>query len=222
MIPVSDVIPSRTTPRITLTLIVINLVTLASELALPADRLREIIYAWGLIPETRSPLTLVSSLFLHAGVVQAVSNISALWIFGPNLEDRMGHGRFLMFYLLVGTVGALAGATAQADSPLPLVGASSAVAGVIGAYFVLFPTSRALILTPVPWTIDLIEVPSLVLAAAWLLLLAIGMDGSFVRSIAAQSPSVVAQVAGALVGALTVWIFRRPERMAVEWWSGPR
>ena len=96
------------------------------------------------------------------------------------------------------------------------------MAGVIGAYFVLFPTSRALILTPVPWTIDLIEVPSLVLAAAWLLLLAIGMDGSIVLSIPAQSPSVVAQVVGALTGALTVWIFRRPERMAVEWWSGSR
>lgn len=222
MIPVSDVIPSRTTPRITLTLIAINLVALATEFALPADGLREIIYAWGLIPETLSPPTLVSSLFLHAGAVQAVSNTGALWIFGPNLEDRMGHGRFLVFYLLVGGVGAWAGATAQAGSPLPLIGASSAVAGVIGAYFVLFPTSRALILTPVPWTIDLIEVPSLVLAAAWLLLLAIGMDGSFVRSVAAQSPSVVAQVAGALTGALTVWIFRRPERMAVEWWGGSR
>jgi membrane associated rhomboid family serine protease len=94
------------------------------------------------------------------------------------------------------------------------------VAGVIGAYFVLFPNSRAFILTPVPWTIDLVEVPSLLLVAAWMLLLAIGADGRLTRTIVMHGPDVFAQVGGALTGAVAVWLFRRRDRMAVEWWAG--
>jgi membrane associated rhomboid family serine protease len=218
MIPVADVIPPRTTPWVTLTLVAVNLVTVIIELLMTPEDLREIIYAWGLIPETRSPATFLTSLFLHAGLIQASSNLGALWLFGGNVEDRLGHGRFLLFYVLTGAAGGLAEAIAHAASPFPIVGATGATAGVIGAYFVTFPTSRMLVLVPVLWTLDLIEIPALLVVAFWLLLQAIGADGALVAPMSLGSPPLFAQTCGASVGALAMWLFRRRERMSADWW----
>jgi membrane associated rhomboid family serine protease len=217
MIPLSDVIPSRTTPWITLTLIAVNLAIVIGELWLPTDDLREIIYALGVIPESLRPVTLVTSLFLHPGLTHALSNLAALWLFGDNIEDRMGHGRFLVFYLLTGAAGALAEALTHSSSPFPLVGASSAVAGIIGAYIAMFPRSRTLVLVPLPWDMDIVEIPTLLLVAGWLLLQSLGADGHLTRAVTIGQPAIVAQLTGALVGAAAVWLFRRPERMTVEW-----
>ncbi len=217
MIPLSDVIPSRTTPWTTLTLIALNLAIVVGELWLPSDDLREIIYALGVIPESVRPVTLVTSLFLHPGLTHALSNLAALWLFGDNIEDRLGHLRFLAFYLLTGALGALAEALAHASSPFPVIGASSAVAGIVGAYIAMFPRSRTLVLIPVPWDPDIVEIPTLLLVAAWLLLQAIGADGHLTRTITLGQPAIFAQLGGALTGAAAVWLFRRPERMRVEW-----
>jgi membrane associated rhomboid family serine protease len=218
MIPLADVIPPRTTPWVTRTLVAVNLVIVVVEFLLTPDDLREIIYAWGLIPETRTPGTFVTSLFVHAGLIQALSNLGALWLFGDNVEDRLGHGRFLLFYVLTGAVGGLAEAVAHTASPFPIVGAAGAVAGVIGAYFVTFPTSRVLVLAPVPWAVDVIEIPALFLVAFWLLLQAIGADGALVAPFSLGSPPLFAQIGGALAGALAMWLFRRRDRMSADWW----
>ena len=130
MLPVRDVIPSRTTPWVALTLLGVN--AAAS------------IIAWIFAPDLAG--VLIVAPFVHTGWLQLLSNLGALWIFGETVEDRMGHVRFLIFYVLAGTAAALAHAWASPAAGPSVVGASGSVAGIIGAYLVLFPQSRILVL----------------------------------------------------------------------------
>src|SRR5688572_14200106 len=141
MIPLRDVIPSRTVPVVTVTLIIVNALAFLYELSL-GDSVDLFLRTYGLVPAEFSLLTLVTSMFLHGGFSHVGGNMLFLWIFGDNVEDRMGHLRFLTFYLLCGGAAALAQTMMQPDSLLPMVGASGAVAGVMGAYFVLYPQSQ--------------------------------------------------------------------------------
>jgi membrane associated rhomboid family serine protease len=136
-----------------------------------------------------------------------VSNVGALWIFGASVEDRMGRRRYLGFFLLSSVAAGLLDVVARAGSPEATIGASGAVAAVISAHFVLFPTSRALVLVPLLRSIDLVEVPTLLLVGFWLVFQTAGGAGLFVV------------LGGALTGALFVWMFRQPARETVEWWS---
>ena len=104
--------------------------------------------AFGLVPAYFSWINVFTSMFLHGGFLHVAGNMLYLWIFGDNVEDRMGHGRFLAFYLLCGTAAALGQTLTVPDSVVPMVGASGAVAGVMGAYFVLYPHSRIVTLLP--------------------------------------------------------------------------
>ena len=136
MIPLRDVIPSRTTPYVTVTLIVLNGLIFAYQFLLGSG-VQEFIYVFGLVPAEFSWPTVFTSMFLHGGLMHAGGNMLYLWIFGDNVEDRMGHGRFVAFYLLCGVAAALAQTWVSPDSVVPMVGASGAIAGVMGAYFVL-------------------------------------------------------------------------------------
>ena len=127
MIPLRDVIPSRTTPVVTVSIIVINALVFMYEFSL-GEAVNEFIIAFGLIPAAFSWATLVTSMFLHGGILHFAGNMLYLWIFGDNVEDRMGHGRFLTFYLLCGTAAALAQTIMSPDSVVPMVGASGAIA----------------------------------------------------------------------------------------------
>ena len=106
-------------------------------------------------------------MFVHAGLAHAISNLLCLWIFGDNVEDRMGHLRFLVFYLLAGLAAALAQTWADPASTIPLVGASGAIAGVMGAYLVLFPHSRVLVLVFLVLFIDIVEIPAVIFLGIW-------------------------------------------------------
>src|SRR5919205_664121 len=106
MIPLRDVIPSRTTPYITVTIIVINVLAWFFELALPRDVLRAFLQVYGVVPADFSAATLITSMFLHGSWSHVLGNMWYLWIFGDNVEDRMGHTRFVIFYLLCGIVAA--------------------------------------------------------------------------------------------------------------------
>src|SRR6478752_4166875 len=141
MIPLRDIIPSRTTPVVTIALIVVNVLVFIYELSLGRDVDAFTLY-WGLVPAAFSWVTVFTSMFLHGGFLHVAGNMLYLWIFGDNVEDRMGHGRFLVFYLLCGAVAALVQTMAGPDSIVPMVGASGAIAGVMGAYFVMYPKSR--------------------------------------------------------------------------------
>src|SRR5213594_661085 len=145
MIPLRDVIPSRTVPVVTITLIVVNVLVFLYEYSL-GPSLDNFMLTFALIPAGFSWITVFTSMFLHGGLLHVGGNMLYLWIFGDNVEDRMGHGRFLVFYLLCGLAAALAQTIANPDAIVPMVGASGAIAGVMGAYFVLYPRSRILTL----------------------------------------------------------------------------
>src|SRR5712691_865435 len=136
MIPLRDVIPSRTTPYLTVTIIVLNALAWVYELALPRGELTNFLQQYGVVPAYFSAPTLVTSMFLHGGWSHVLGNMWYLWIFGDNVEDRLGHGRFIVFYLLCGIAAALGQVFIDPQSTLPTIGASGAIAGVMGAYFV--------------------------------------------------------------------------------------
>jgi membrane associated rhomboid family serine protease len=221
MIPLRDVIPSRTTPFMTITLIVVNALVFLYELSL-GERIEEFVLYLGLVPAAFSFVTLFTSMFLHGGFLHFAGNMLYLWIFGDNVEDRMGHGRFLVFYLLCGIAAALAQTITNPDSVVPMVGASGAIAGVMGAYFVLYPRSRILTLLPFFVFWQLIEVPAIFFLGIWFLMQFLSGVGSIVTATAGEPSGGVAfwaHVAGFVAGISAIGVFRRPERQRVEWWN---
>ena len=219
MIPLRDVIPSRTTPFITVTLIALNALVFAYQLSL-GDAVDGFIRTFALIPAEFSGLTALTSMFLHGGLLHFGGNMLYLWIFGDNVEDRMGHGRFLLFYLLCGIAAAVAQTVSSPDSLLPMLGASGAIAGVMGAYFVLFPHARIVALFPFFIFFRIIEVPAILFLGFWFLMQLMSGVGSVA---AAGEPAggiaIWAHVAGFVTGLTGVFMFRRRERERVEWWN---
>ena len=218
MLPLRDVIPSRTTPWVTIALIGLNAIVFVRELTLGATKIDQFIFRYGLTPSHLTWATALTSMFLHDGWLHIGANLISLWLFGDNVEDRMGHGRFLVFYLLAGLVANLAQTLAVPDSPIPLVGASGAIAGVMGAYLVLFPSSRILVLIILFVFVDVVEVPAVFFLAFWFVLQLL----SGIRQLAhmpGTSIGLWAHAAGFFTGVLGVWVFKRPERQRVEWWG---
>jgi membrane associated rhomboid family serine protease len=213
MIPLRDVIPSRTRPFVTVTLILINaavflwmLLTPGTTSELPSDMFAPAASSWVTIPAT---------MFVHGGWLHLLSNLLVLWIVGGNVEDRMGHGRYLVFYLLSGAAAAGAHIWGAPALALPPAGASGAIAGLAGAYLVLFPNSRVLVLVPGWMAVDVIEMPALILIALWFLLqiaagFGAGADAGFTHWILAG---------GLAAGLALVWVFRRRDREKVSWWD---
>ena len=218
MIPLRDVIPSRTTPYLTVTIIALNAVAWGYELTMPRDALTSFLQQYGVVPATLSMPTLVTSMFLHGSWMHVIGNMWYLWIFGDNVEDRMGHGRFLIFYLLCGFVAAFGQIAMDPQSTLPTIGASGAIAGVMGAYFVLYPHSRVLTLIPFIIYFDIVELPAIFLLGFWFLL-QLFSAGAITVSSQTQGGGVafMAHVAGFVAGLLGVFVFRRRERPAARW-----
>jgi membrane associated rhomboid family serine protease len=219
MIPLRDVIPSRTTPWITLGLLAINALAFICQLLFAAGDTRQLLLTYGLVPVHFSWLNLTTALFLHSGWLHAGSNLLALWLFGDNVEDRMGHGRFLAFYFLAGCGAMLLDAWTHPASSAPIVGASGAVAGVMGAYLVLFPRSRVLVLLPLVVFIDIIEVPALMFLALWAVIQALAGVGRLPDPTDPGGIAFMTQLGGFVAGVVGVWLFKRPERERVEWWG---
>jgi membrane associated rhomboid family serine protease len=220
MIPLRDVIPSRTTPGVTLTLIGINVVFYLFGLLL-TDRGRDAyLLAFGLIPAYFSFVNVFSAMFIHAGFAHLAGNMLFLWIFGDNVEDRLGHGRFLGFYLMCGMAATFAQVALNPNSLVPMVGASGAIAGVMGAYLVLYPRSRILMLFPFPPI--LFELPALFFLVMWFLvqfLNGISQLPVFEQNALTGGVAFWAHVVGFAAGLVLVLFMRRPERSRVEWWD---
>jgi membrane associated rhomboid family serine protease len=219
MIPLRDIIPSRTTPVVTIALIAINVLVFLYELSL-GPRVDGFTLYWGLVPAAFSWVAVFTSMFLHGGILHVAGNMLYLWIFGDNVEDRMGHGRFFVFYVLCGVAAALAQTITQPDSVIPMVGASGAIAGVMGAYFVLYPKSRIVTLVPLFFFFQVIEVPAILFLGIWFLMQFVSGLGSIVSVAAGTTGGIAfwAHVAGFVAGISGVVVFRRPERQRVEWW----
>jgi membrane associated rhomboid family serine protease len=210
MLPLRDVIPSRTTPYITITLIALNAVAWAYELMLPQDVLPVFLQIYGVVPAGFAPTTLISSLFLHGSWMHVIGNMWYLWIFGDNVEDTIGHGRFVVFYLLCGSVAALGHVAMDPTSTLPTIGASGAIAGVMGAYFVLYPQSRVLTLVPLIVYFELIELPAVLLLGVWFFIQLFSAGAIAVTAnTSGGGVAFMAHVAGFAAGALGVLAFRK-------------
>ena len=220
MIPLRDVIPSRTTPGVTVSLITVNVAVYVFQLMLSDRGQDAFIIAFGLVPASFSLINVVTAMFVHGGFMHLAGNMLFLWIFGDNVEDRLGHGRFIVFYLLCGFVAAFAQTALNPDSLVPMVGASGAIAGVMGAYLVLYPHSRVLMLFPFP--VFVFELPAVVFLVMWFLvqfLNGINQLPVFERNAVSGGVAFWAHVMGFVAGLILVVIMRRPERARVDWWD---
>src|SRR5215510_9903955 len=212
MIPLRDVIPSRTVPFVTITVIVLNALAFLFELSLDPRALSNFLYMYGVVPADFHVPTLVTSMFLHGSWSHILGNMWYLWIFGDNVEDQCGHGRFVVFYLLCGIAAAVGQIVMNPTSMVPTIGASGAIAGVMGAYFVLYPQSRVLTLIPIFW-FEVIEVPAIVLLGFWFLMQLVSAGTVAVTAnTTGGGVAFAAHVAGFLVGIGGIFLFRRPER----------
>ncbi len=176
MFPLKDTVRARDVPLVNWLLIGINVFAFILETRLGPRELQQLVQVLGVVParfmghpSLREVLTIPTSMFLHGGWFHLIGNMWALYLFGDNVEDRMGHGRYLVFYLLSGAAAALTHILLNPLSGLPTVGASGAISGVLGAYLVLFPTARVVTLIPMfflPW---FVEIPALIYLGLWFL-----------------------------------------------------
>jgi membrane associated rhomboid family serine protease len=173
MLPIRDTIRSRTFPIVNLSIIAVNVVVFLFEEILPHQTLEPLFRYFGLVPAELSlfnPIrwfTLITSMFLHGSWFHLISNMWTLFIFGDNVEDRMGSGRYLLYYLLAGTAAGLTQVFSMPGSTLPTIGASGAIAGVLGAYFILYPGAKVITMIPVfifPWFVD---IPAFLYLGIW-------------------------------------------------------
>ena len=219
MFPVSDVIPSRTTPVVTIGLIALNAVAFLFEITLSDGELQAFVQTYGVVPAYLNWPSVVTSMFLHGGWLHFLGNMLYLWIFGDNVEDRLGHGRFLLFYLGCGATAALGQAATNPSSVVPMVGASGAIAGVMGAYFVLFPYSRVLTAVFIVFFMDLIEIPAIFFLGIWFLMQFFSGVGSLGAGAASGGVAFWAHIVGFAVGALTGAWWRTAESSRRERWD---
>ncbi len=161
-------------PVITIVIILTNLFVFGFEMSLPGGELRQFIDTWGFTPYilaegnfVRGFLTIFSSMFIHGGLLHVTGNMLYLWIFGGSIEEKFGPLRFLIFYLLAGLIGALSQFVIYPTSQIPMVGASGAVAGILGAYLLLFPESRILTAVVFFYFIRLVYLPAWFLLGFW-------------------------------------------------------
>jgi membrane associated rhomboid family serine protease len=177
MYPISDSVSTRRTPVVTWTLIAINVVIFLYELSL-GDNLDQFAMTWGAVPayitdpanHPMAFLTLITSMFLHGGWLHLIGNMVYLWIFGDNIEDTLGHRGYLLFYLAAGVAAGLAQVFAAPSSTIPGIGASGAIAGVLGAYLMLYPGAPVKVAVPGIFALHIAWVPALVVLAGWFVL----------------------------------------------------
>jgi len=174
MIPLRDNIPHIKKPIVTISLLIINVLAFLYEISL-GYYLKDFLYLYGLVPRSISLQVgllpsikpFFTSMFLHAGWTHLIGNMWFLWIFADNVEDRMGHLNFLIFYLMCGLIASFTHFIINRHSAVPAVGASGAIAGVLGAYMMLFPSARVLTLVPFFIFLEIIEIPAFVFLGIW-------------------------------------------------------
>ena len=218
MIPLRDVIPSRTTPYVTIAIIALNALAWFFEISMPREDLSVFLQVWGIVPAAFIPSTLVTAMFLHGSWSHVIGNMWYLWIFGDNVEDRLGHGRFVVFYLLCGIAAAFGQIVLDPESTLPMIGASGAIAGVMGAYFVLYPQSRVLTLIPLIIFWEIIELPAIMLLGFWFLMQLFSAGAIAVTANSAGGGvAFMAHVAGFICGVGGIFVFRQRQRQEQYW-----
>jgi membrane associated rhomboid family serine protease len=221
MIPVGDSTRRRTTPYVNLAIIAACVLVFLYELSLNALQINDFFRNWGVVPHdlvdwwgspsgVEEPATVATAMFIHGGWLHLIGNMLYLWVFGDNVEDAMGHGRYLLFYLLAG-VGAVAlQVYVDPNSRVPMVGASGAIAGVLGAYLVLYPRATIAVLIPWLWFFGAFPVPAAFLIVFWFLLqLFSGVAALGTATGVTEGVAFWAHVGGFGTGLALVWVFKR-------------
>jgi membrane associated rhomboid family serine protease len=215
MFPLKDTEPSYSKPVVTFILIVINVLAFLFETSLDPYNRNAFIATYGMIPDEFTWRTLLTSMFLHGGWMHLLGNMWFLWIFGDNVEDILGHGKFLLFYLACGAAAGLAQVLIDPSSRVPTVGASGAIAGVMGAYIVKFPHSRILSLVTIIFFFTTVEVPAWLMLIYWFFIQLFQGIGTIGYSHISQGGGVayMAHVGGFVAGAVLIMLLvPRPPR----------
>lgn len=221
MIPLHDYNPVRITPWVTYGLIGVSALVFLWQLGLGSSAAERVAYALGFTPAAffglavlppaieivPAPLTLLTSVFLHGSILHLAGNMLYLWIFGNNVEEAMGHGRFLFFYLVCGVAAALGQGVIHPASDIPMIGASGAISGVLGAYLLLYPTARILVVIPLGFFLYPAR-----LSAIWVLGLWFAMQALAALLSNPNLPGIAwwAHFFGFLAGAGLIVVMRRP------------
>jgi membrane associated rhomboid family serine protease len=228
MIPLRDHNPTIGRPVVTVALIVSCVLVFVWQLTMTGNGGRAAVFALGLTPAVLfglaelppqlavvpAPMTVLTSMFLHGGLLHLGGNMLYLWIFGDNIEDRMGHGRFVVFYVLCGIAAALAQALPDMSSTTPMIGASGAVSGILGAYVLLYPRANVLVALPLFIVFYTFHLPAMVVLGLWFL----GQLASSLGQDAAEAGVAFrAHIGGFVAGLVLVRFFlsgrSRPRRM---------
>ena len=206
MIPLRDSQPSRTFPAVTVWLIVLNVVVFLFEWSLEPFSLNHFVSTYGIVPANFGLYSLVTSMFLHGGWMHLIGNMWFLWIYGDNIEDILGRGRFVAFYVGCGVVAGLVHLFFNAESRIPTVGASGAIAGVMGAYMVMYPHARITTLLPIIIFFTTVEVPAWLILVYWFVLQIFSGVGELAATTGVQQGGVAwfAHIGGFLAGALLI------------------
>jgi membrane associated rhomboid family serine protease len=220
VIPLHDDNPTERTPVITMLVIAICVLVFFYQASLPRQASEAFVFQYGAIPSLLfghaqlpdevvaipAAMTLITSMFLHGGWMHLIGNMLYLWVFGNNIEDVMGHGRFIVFYLVCGIVAALSHALTDASSQIPMVGASGAISAVLGAYLLLFPRAHVLVLIP---AFGMTRVAAGLVLGMWFATQLI--SGGL--SMGAQGGGVAffAHIGGFVAGMALIGLFKRPE-----------
>ena len=216
MIPLYDTVRSRKFPLINWVLIVSNILVFLYEQQLSSAQLERFIFTWALVPvhlisnPSAAWITIFTGMFLHGSWIHLLGNMWFLYIFGDNIEARLGGMRYLIFYLLSGVAAALLQTYVQPASQVPTIGASGAIAGVLGAYLVSFPRSRVASLVPILFIFTIVEIPAVIFLAIWFIIQI--YSGLFVMQ-GANAANIAwwAHIGGFVFGAVMVSFFaRRP------------
>lgn len=230
MIPLKDTIPSKKFPAVNIAIILANVLIFLYQQTLAPRELYYFVARYGTVPQQVTGgfqaflssgfnwsvlwpvlLTLITANFLHGGWLHLIGNMLYLWVFGDNIEGCLGHPGYLITYLFMGMGGQLLHLISAPFSPVPVIGASGAIAGVLGAYLILYPHSRVLTLVPLGFFITLIRIPAVIFLALWFLL---QLSNAFTAGIAPEMQAVAwwAHIGGFIIGVVVGLRSKRKNR----------
>lgn len=229
MIPLRDRLPTRIFPFVNYALIALNIVSFLWELASIEAGYAQFINDWGFVPARflgdpgGEAITVFSSMFLHGGWMHIGGNMLFLWIFGDNVEDALGHARYVIFYLVCGIVAAGAQMFVSPESGVPMVGASGAIAGVLAAYVSLYPRARVLVLLPIFIFISFFEFPAWLVILEWFALQLLSGLGALAVPTAGGGVAFFAHIGGFVGGLLLIRLMMLGKTaVPYEAWAGWR
>ena len=217
MIPLRDTQPSYSTPVVTIGIIVINVLVFLYQVSLNDYELNHFIQRFAIIPDRLQYGDILTAMFMHGGWMHLIGNMWFLWIYGDNVEDVLGHGKYLAFYLLCGFAAGLVHVYLAPYSRVPTLGASGAIAGVMGAYLIKFPHSKIITLVPLFIFLTTMEIPAVIMLIYWFVIQVFSGVGSIGYSnVSKGGVAWFAHIGGFLAGMFLIWVMGTRERFRMR------